>query len=148
VQAASEGNGEISSQRIHEIFQQEYLATSGPLSLIDYDIQAKGKDGNKRMHVQLQSHQENLMIESHSDGALEAFCQALAQHLNINIDVMQYSQSALGTHTQAQALASLEMNIDGQLYKACAIEQDSLKASFIAIVTACNKCLATQALVA
>ncbi|MFT5594385.1 MAG: 2-isopropylmalate synthase [Oceanicoccus sp.] len=139
VQKISEGNGEMSSKRIHEIFQQEYIEISGPLGLLDYDIQAKGQDGHKNMHIQIQSDHDKLVIESHSDGALEAFCQALAQHLNVSLDIVQYSQTSLGAHTQAKALASLEINIDGQLYKTCAIDQDSLKASFMAIVSACNK---------
>lgn len=148
VQAASEGSGEISSQRIHDIFTQEYLDASGPLSVLDYDIQAKGKDGAKAMHIQLKNGQQTLEIKSHSDGALEAFCMALADHLSIDIDVLQYSQTAIGEHTQANALACLEVNINDEHFKACAIEQDSLKASFAAIISACNKHLNSQMMAA
>jgi len=148
VQAASEGSGEISSQRIHDIFTQEYLDTSGPLSVLDYDIQAKGKNGAKAMHIQLKNGQQTLEIKSHSDGALEAFCMALADHLSIDIDVLQYSQTAIGEHTQANALACLEVSINDEHFKACAIEQDSLKASFAAIISACNKHLNSQVMAA
>lgn len=144
VQAASEGNGEISSQRIHEIFEQEYLNHQGEISLIDYDIQAKDSNGEKTLNIQLKNGPQTFEIQSHSDGALEAFCSALATHLSINIDILQYSQSAIGEHTQANALACLEVNINDCGFKTCAIEQDSLKASFIAIVKACNKHLSQQ----
>ena len=148
VQAVSEGGGEISPQRIHEIFQNEYIHSSGPLALLDYDIQAKGKNGVKNMHIQLQNNHDNIRIESHSDGALEAFCTALTQHFAFSIDVIQYSQTSLGTHTQSSALASLELDINGQSVKCCAIDQDSIKASFMAIITACNRYLSKQPIAA
>ena len=148
VQKISEGGGEISPQSIHEIFQQEYMHSNGPLALLDYDIQAKGENGVKNMHIQLQNDHDNIRIESHSDGALEAFCNALAQHFAFSIDVIQYSQTSLGTHTQSSALASLEIDIDGQTFKSCAIDQDSIKASFMAIITACNRHLSKQTLAA
>lgn len=148
VQAISEGQGEISSERIHEIFQQEYITNDGPLSLLDYDIQAKEKDGEKTMHVQLQNQHETIQIQGNSNGALEAYCQALSNYLTLDIDVVQYSQSSLGAHTQASALASLEVSINGEHYKTCAIDQDSLKATFMAITLACNQALKAQSIAA
>jgi len=139
VQQQSEGQGEIQAEKIHDIFQMEYIKDTGPLSLIDYDIQAKSENGPKIMHIQLSSEQGKITLESQNEGALGAFCQALGDYLGLEIDIVQFSQASLGAHTEANALACLEINIDGQYQIACAIDQDSTKASFKAIVSACNK---------
>ena len=148
VQAASEGKGEMSSQEIFDIFHAAYSSHQAPLAVIDYDIQAKSSDAGKTMHIQLQNQHETFSIESHSDGALEAFCQGLSKHLGVSLDIIQYNQSSLGEHTQASALACVELSVAGHPFKACAQDNDSLKASFMAIITACNQHLNSEVIAA
>lgn len=148
VQRASEGKGEMSSQEIYDIFQAAYSNHQQPLAVIDYDIQAKSADTGKTMHIQLQNQHETFSVESHSDGALEAFCQGLSKHLGVSLDIIQYNQSSLGEHTQASALACVELSVAGQSFKACAQDHDSLKASFMAIITACNQHLNSEVIAA
>lgn len=144
VQQRSEGKGEISANEIHTMFLNAFVNTQGPITVLDYDIQAKADSSPKTMHIKVQNDQQQFTIEGHNDGPLEAFCEALGKHLGADIDIVQFSQSAIGQHNQANALACLEVQINSQSYQACGIDHDSLKASFIAIQGACNQFLNSQ----
>lgn len=148
VQQESEGKGEVTSQEIYNIFTNTFMNNDGHIQLNDYDIQPKNGDEPKTMHIHLQEGSSNIVLESKNDGAMEAFSQALSHHLNIKMDITQFSEISLGQHTDANALSCIEMSINDMVLTACAIEKDSLKANLKAIVSAVNQYISIQKMAA
>ncbi|GAA6133513.1 2-isopropylmalate synthase [Oceaniserpentilla sp. 4NH20-0058] len=148
VQQESEGKGEVSANEIYQIFKVHFLSSNGPISLLDYDIQAKQDSQSKVMHLHLKDEHKTFTLHHQSEGAIDGLTKALGEYLNVSMDVTQYNESSLGFHSDANALASIEININNQTIYGCAIEKDSLKASLLAIMNATNTYLSKQTIAA
>ena len=148
VQQESEGKGEVTSKEIYKIFTNSFMNDDGHIQLSDYDIQPKNDNEPKTMHIHLQEGTSIVALESKSDGALEGFSQALSEHLNLKIDITQFSETSLGQHSDASALSCIELKINDQSISACAIEKDTLKANLKAIVNGVNQYINQQAIAA
>jgi len=148
VQAYSELHQcEVDSQTIYQIFQQEFLNSGNTHSLSHY----QNSNGlNQGIEFQLQ-HQngEAINLQGVADGPINGFCHALSDHFGFKVEVMQYGQSTLtSNHTQSaqQALACIHTQIDGDKYVKVAVCDDSLAASFKAILKNVDTHLASHAL--
>ena len=143
---------EVNAQDIYNIFQAQFMQerkdnSIESYSLGDYQIQRhQESEDSKKEHIQisLTSGLNSIELSGHGDGPLQAFCHALAIHFNVEIDIVQYGQLSQGKHSDAQAMAFVQLKVDGQKYTSAAMQQDSLGASLMAILDATNKHLNQQ----
>ena len=142
--------GEVNAQDIHEIFKAQFMNASVPhdpssFELGNYQIQCQ-QDAiqNEKEHIQvtLQSDHCKVELSGQGDGALHAFCDALSNHLKSDIDIIQYGQESQGHHSHSDAMAFVQIKIDGQKYTSAAKQQDSVGASLMAILQATNQHIA------
>lgn len=139
VQAYSELHQcEVDSQTIYQIFKQEFLSSGDTHSLKHYQS-TNGE--NQDIKFQLQhKNGDAIHLESAADGPINGFCHALSDHFGFKVEVMQYGQSTLSDNNDAsskapqQALACIHTQIDGDKYVKAAACDDSLAASFKAIL--------------
>ncbi len=144
--------GEVNANDIHDIFQRHFIkaSTQSPnasYQLGDYQVQRHQDSAqNEKEHIQatLLTAKHSIEISGHGDGALQAFCQALSKYLNIEIDITQFAQESQGQHSDAEAMAFVQLKINGQKHTCAAKQQDSLGASLTAILQATNKHIAHQ----
>ena len=153
VQAHSEKmQSEVNAQDIYNIFQDQFMQTSkdncaGDYALGDYQLRRHHEsEGSNKEHIQinLNSESNSLELSGHGDGPLQAFCDALAKHFNLEIDITQYGQLSQGKHSDAQAMAFVQLKVNGQKHTCAAMNQDSLGASLMAILNATNQYLIQQ----
>ena len=144
--------GEVNAEDIHQIFQRQFVKPSHHMpdeyyQLGDYQVQRQqGLSQHHKEHIQanLNTPQGCHEITGYGDGALQAFCQGLSQYFNIEIDIVQFAQESQGRHSDAQAMAFVQLKINGNRYTCAAKQQDSLGASLMAILQATNMYLGQQ----
>lgn len=108
---------ELTSDDIIAIFEQTYLNQSS-LALQDYEIKNTG--GEVKFTGSVRFGDEISDVVGTGNGALSAFVHGLASHWDKSIHVINYAEHALTknnvTSTDANAVAYLQLNIDGQIY--------------------------------
>ena len=143
VQARSESRGgEIDSAQIHDLFLERFVASGGPATLRGYRLERD--TGGDRIAIDLRLGQRELTLHGAGEGAIEAFVDAWQQSFGNRISVVDYAEHALESGTDAEAIAYIQLNVDGERVAAAALDRDTVNASLKALVTALNKTRATQ----
>lgn len=108
---------ELSSDDVITIFEKTYL-TQSSFELQDYDIKNQG--GEVRFIGTIRKHDHVLTVDGNGNGPLSAFVSGISQLLDKQIHVINYAEHALTqndvTSTDANAVAYLQLNIDGEIY--------------------------------
>jgi len=157
VQKYSEDNQcEVDAQTIYEIFTQHFIhspvSDSKHFQLGNYQMNHNSQvpseqQGNMSFSINTQG--RVIDLHSSASGPIAAFCDALSQQLNIAVEVKQYSQTAMsgdeGAYNGADALACVQVNIEGESHVKAAIGEDSLGATLQAILGTVNRYTELQA---
>ena len=138
VQKESEArSGEISSETIHAIFMKQFVVDNKPLSLGDYKIErAEGQD---LMQAKLTENGHAITLHGSGEGALSAFIDGWIKHAGQQISVVDYNEHAIGAGTNAEAVAYVQLNINGQRVSGVAFDHDTVSASLKAVLSALNR---------
>ncbi len=147
VQEFSENQqSEVSAQDIHNIFQSRFMNTPGPHTLEDYHLHKsqQGTEGSQEViQAFLTSSNGTLEINGEGNGSIEAFCHAIERRFNVKADIVQYTLLTQGQHTDADAIAYIQININQSNFTVAARQRDSLSASVSAILNGLNRYLNT-----
>jgi len=145
VQRESESvHGEIGSERIHALFIEHFADMNHPFSLDGYRLDRR--DGIDAIEAQIARSGRIEKIQGSGKGAIEAFVNAWSSVYGNSINVVDYSEHTLGTDTSAEAVAYVQLNIDGQRSAGVAFDRDTVSASMRAVLASLNR--AQQARVA
>lgn len=131
VQAEAEQSGvEVSPVNIKRLFDEHFIAVPSAWQLDDYDLHTEGH------HVCAQFRFGEQQLAGEGAGALEALSAALTKAFNCVIEVIHFDQHAIGGGTDANAQASIAVQINGADYYAVAIAGDTSAAMLQAMLTA------------
>jgi 2-isopropylmalate synthase len=83
--------------------------------------------------------QETRVIESEGQGVLDAFIKAINTTLIEKTILIDYSEHTLGNNEQSDAIAYVQISVDGQRYCGVGKSNDIIEASLFAIVSARNR---------
>lgn len=135
--AAETSGGEIDSHSIHQLFEREYLAIPNGWQLQSYDLH-KSDEG---VHAQVEFGEDNVVtaLQGFSQGAVEALADALQARYQITLSVESYDEFALGEGTTANALACVQVMVDGTLHTAAAMAEDTTTAILQALLSAVGR---------
>ena len=137
VQRLSESHsGEVDSTAIHQLFQRHFVADNTPLKLDGYRIDRQG--GQDVIEARIQESGKNRSIHGCGEGAISAFIDACTCAFGRQIEVVDYSEHALGEGTDAEAVAYVLLDVEGQRVAGAAFDQDSLSASLKSLLSAIN----------
>jgi 2-isopropylmalate synthase len=138
VQAESERRGgEIGGAEIHALFRAAFVADRHPLALTGYRLdRQRGRD---TIEACVMDDGVEKPIAGTGEGALSAFIDALMRHGGRQIHVVDYNEHAIGAGTGAEAVAYVQLNIDGQRVAGVAMDHDTVSASLKAVLSACNR---------
>ncbi|MBA54501.1 MAG: 2-isopropylmalate synthase [Pseudomonadales bacterium] len=137
---AEQSSGEISSQRIWELFQQHFMVQN-PMAVKSYRLE---HIENEQINVVVEYKGEMISIDAIGNGAISAFCNGLNQHFGLNLDVLDYEEHSLQHSSESQAAAVVQVNCLGSRHQGAAIHEDTLLASMNAIVAAVNSAMVQQ----
>ena len=138
VQKASEASGgEVDSATIHRLFTENFIADSDPMSLTGYQLDRN--TGHDAINAHVVERGVKHTLHGEGEGALSAFVDCLVRHGRNRIAVVDYSEHAIGAGTNAEAIAYVQLNIDGQRVSGVARDHDTVSASMKAVLSAWNR---------
>ena len=143
VQKVTEESGqEIHPDEIWELFNRHYLRGEKALSLEDFSIQKV--EGRETFAAKLNYFGKELAISGQGDGVLDAFVEALKQAINIDFEIMEYGEHALGQGADAEAVTYIQIRCNGRRYSGVAISKDIIASSLNAFMGAASELLSEQ----
>ncbi len=115
VQAYSESVGrEISSEEVHTVFQNEFVAPEGPYELVGYWPRPDENDPTFiHGEVKVKVNGEDKKVEADGNGPISAFVNAINQIVEVDFSVDDYHEQAIGKGADAQALAYVPLKLAG-----------------------------------
>ena len=150
VQAKTDAEGgEVTSEEIWSIFQDEYL----PASKVEdkwghYELYstrtASDMDGSVSLEVKMRSGEDTLDAAAVGNGPIAAFLNILSDH-GVGIRLFDYVEHALSASGDALAAAYVELEVNGRTLWGVGIDADISTASLKAIVSAVNRALRFEA---
>jgi len=137
VQHVAEDVGtEITPSEMWSLFSAEYLE-EGDLCLLDHEIATSG-DADK-VTASLRLGDTSLVCTGEGNGPLSAFVAGLAEVLDIDLDVVDYSEHAVASGASSQAVAYVETkDATGRTRWGVGMDSSILTAGLRAIVSAVN----------
>lgn len=140
VQAVTEVSGqEIHSDEIWELFNQHYLSNNKVISLEDFSIEKS--EGRETFNAKVDYFGKELVISGEGDGVLDAFVVGLKRAINIDFEIMEYGEHALGQGADAEAVTYIQLKCDGRRYSGVAISKDIIASSLNAFMGAASQLL-------
>jgi len=135
-QLTEETAGEVDSAAIHELFVQQFVADRRPVALTGYKLDRKGRD---TIEATLNHNGMQHTIRGEGEGAISAFVDAWYRHTGEQINIIDYSEHAIGEGTDTEAVAYVQISLEGTRISGVAFNQDTVSASLNAVLSALNR---------
>ena len=139
IQTITEDTGtEISPGAMWDAFVAEYLPEDAPVQLVSHES-TTGEDGS-RVTAQLMVDGEHRTVVGEGNGPIAAFVAGLQTDLGVELDVVDYSEHAVGAGSDAVAVAYVEtQRPDGTVRWGVGRHESITTASFRAVVSAVTR---------
>ncbi len=142
VQSIADREGkEVSSDRLWQCFSEEYLQNQDALAFVEHETWPDTRAGRGRaLRSRVRAGAIEKVIEGHGTGPIDAFVDALKRAFDIDIEVVDYSEHAIGKGADAAAVAYVEGRTpDGATMFGVGIDKNIVAASLQAVVSAVNR---------
>jgi 2-isopropylmalate synthase len=133
-QHAEVSETEVSTEQIRQIFQDTYIDVADAMTVDSY--QAARAKGTDQLSAVLLTDNGKIEIASDGKGILDAFVGALNKQLDSRIVIVDYSEHTLGDNEQSEAMAYIQLNINGQRVCGAGCSEDIVGASLRAVLAA------------
>lgn len=125
---------EMTAGQIYELLVNEYLKAETPYTLKSHRLQEE--NGNSTVDVEVLNNGETQKWHGTGKGPLEA----LVAGLPVSVEIMDYSEHAIGAGTNAKAAAYIELRVNGgRALHGVGIDENITTASFRALFSALNR---------
>ncbi|OXE34983.1 MAG: hypothetical protein CGW95_16650 [Phenylobacterium zucineum] len=139
--------GEVSSSKLWEIFNDEYLPASadrpelkwGRFELKKLSTQSD-MDGVVDLEVSLRDGEGEISATGRGNGPISAFIDVLAQQ-GVSLRLLDYVEHTLSASADAQAAAYVELEVNGRNLWGVGIDGDISTASLKALISAVNRAI-------
>jgi 2-isopropylmalate synthase len=140
VQSVTEkSGGEIQPDSIWTLFSEHYLKSEKVISLEDFSIQ-KNK-GREKFDAMLELNGQPIELSGEGDGVLDAFIGGLKRALDVDFEVMEYGEHALGQGADAEAVTYIQLKYGVRRFSGVAISKDIIASSLNALMGAVSELL-------
>jgi 2-isopropylmalate synthase len=150
VQAKTDAEGgEVTSEEIWGIFQDEYLPAQDPeekwgrFELLSTRT-ASDLTGETQLEVQLRVNDDAEPASASGNGPIDAFLRIMAEQ-GIEVRLFDYVEHALSAGGDAQAASYIDLEVNGKRLWGVGIDADISTASLKAIVSAVNRAVRAEA---
>lgn len=131
---------EMSAGQIHQLLEREYLQATAPYALKGHRLQEE--NGTSAVDVEVLSKGETQHWRGIGKGPLEA----LVAGLPVAVEIMDYSEHAIGAGSNAKAAAYIELRVNGgRALHGVGIDENLTTASFRALFSALNRAIGQAA---
>jgi 2-isopropylmalate synthase len=143
---ADELGRELNSEDIWHAFQDAYFLNEGAATfqLVDYE-ESRASDGTRLFTGSITVGGKRQNVSGRGKGLVSSVLATLKQTFGLDIEVLDYTEHALGKGTDARAAAYLECALpDGAIIWGVGIDEDVATASVRAILSAANAAVAAK----
>ncbi len=127
---------EMTAEQIYKLLDAEYLQATAPFTLKGHRLQEE--NGTSAVDIEVQFNGETQHLRGMGKGPLEA----LVASLPVKVEIMDYSEHAIGAGTNAKAAAYIELRVNGgRALHGIGIDENITTASFRALFSALNRAL-------
>jgi 2-isopropylmalate synthase len=138
IQLVTEESGtEISPGQMWDRFIHEYLDEDAPVRLLSHEVTTG--DESATVTAQLLIDGEHRTVVGSGSGPIDAFVRGLREELGIEFDVVDYSEHAVGSGSDATAVAYVESQGRAGVRWGVGMHPSILTASLRAVVGALNR---------
>ncbi len=142
VQKQAEDTGqEISPDAIWGLFKEHYLDNSHPVRLDSFSMQRANEGGRESFSAGINCFGDYLKVEGEGDGVLDAFVEALKKQTQVDFEIMEYGEHALGQGADAEAVTYIQLKDGNTRYTGVAISRDIVSSSLNALLRAASQLL-------
>ena len=141
--ATEQSGGEIQPDSIWTLFNDFYLNSEKVISLEDFSIEKQG--GREKFAASLDYAGQAIALSGEGDGVLDAFIEGLKRALNVDFEVMEYGEHALGQGADAEAVTYMQLKFGAQRFSGVAISKDIISSSLNALMAAVSELLKESA---
>jgi 2-isopropylmalate synthase len=144
IQKMSEQKGEVSPSEVMQAFEKEYLKVEEPFKLIKCtisDVSEDDGDEDTKVNVTIEHDGKTKEIEGIGNGPIDAFKNSLSGSSLINIKIIDYTEHALSTGSEAKAAAYvyMERNDNGNKTFGVGVDSNITRASIKSMISAINR---------
>ncbi len=129
---------EISPLTMWDAFRSEYLSTTPRYVLESHEMRSQSSNGGRTsITAQLLVDGQHVTISGDGNGPIDAFVTAMRSGLGADIDVVDYSEHAIGKGSEADAVAYVEtVNAAGEVLWGVGTDENTVTASLRAVLSA------------
>ncbi|HVR91756.1 MAG TPA: 2-isopropylmalate synthase [Novosphingobium sp.] len=130
---------ELFAEDIWEVFQRTYhLNTPQHFQLVDYE-ETKGSDGTRIFAGKIGVDGKEQSVSGRGNGLISSVVATIADSFDLNLEVKDYTEHAMGAGSDARAAAYVEcVGSDGRTVWGVGIDEDVATASVRAVLSAAN----------
>ena len=145
-QKTEDSGGEINPDQIWDLFNKYYLESEKVISLENFKLEKQ--EGREFFTAQIDYFGREIPISGQGDGILDALVEALKGSINIDLEIMEYGEHALGQGADAEAVTYIQIRYEDKRYSGVAISKDIVTSSINAFMGAASQLLSEQQLAA
>ncbi len=138
--------GEVGADEMWQIFADAYLPAAEVEGLEPWGRLVLGRsaveadEDGARLSAVIYDRGEEIALEAEGNGPIDAFVTALRDH-GFPIEILDYSEHAMGAEQTATAASYIEAFVDGQVVWGVGIDPSIARASYKAVISALNRAL-------
>ncbi len=145
VQEVADRTGkEITSQMIYQAFADEYLEQTSPFGLVSHRLSSEPDSPTVSLEATIEERGERRTLQGQGNGPLAAFIKALAASRPYDVEIIDYHEHSRGQGSDAEAIAYVEVRIDGEAVFGVGTDESITSASMKAVMSAINRKLSSQ----
>lgn len=135
-------HSELSPADIYQIFKENYIE---PRAVFDVpECHFKQIDGGITAEVTIEQNREKRVITTSGNGRLDAVSNAIKLYFGVSYELSVYEEHAVSRGSSSKAAAYVGILKDGRMYWGVGIDEDIIKSSIAALVSAGNKLASTE----
>jgi 2-isopropylmalate synthase len=135
----------MDSRSIHRLFQEHFVTDEAPVRVLGYRLSRNGQD---LIEVRVGEAGGERILSGQGQGTIAAFVDAWQRHTGQMVEVLDYAEHAVGEGTDAEAVAYVQLDVDGKRVLGAALDPDVVSASLKAVTSALNRVVGQCAKVA
>ncbi|MDR5898150.1 2-isopropylmalate synthase [Halomonas vilamensis] len=144
VQEVADRTGkEITSQMIYQAFADEYLEQTSPFVLINHRLSSEPDSPKVTLEAVIEENGERQTLHGEGNGPLAAFIKALAA-AGHDVEIIDYHEHSRGQGADAEAIAYVEVRIDGKAIFGVGTDESITSASMKGVLSAINRHHSTE----
>lgn len=127
---------ELSPDEICEIFEKDFVNLKSPLEIIDYNFSKKDA---MQVELKLRLNSKEQSLSAKGNGRLDSVANALRKALDINFEILDYSEHSLKEGSKSQAISYVYVDCEGKKLFGVGIDEDIITASIKGLTSAINR---------